>query len=199
MTCVIAHNSRDFVRWESLPGCVGRKFTLAVPRHSVSLGPRPEFSGYGAIQGCESITLNSWCGAVIEGDKANPIKPRQAVVGSQPEITVGGLTHVTNDVLRQSILRCPHIDVVLDHRGRCGTQENHQSPKTNCRAWIEAVSKAPGESRCRGHSLLHKVDSQNRSLRKSGVQASRHAFDWQSRGRLGKYDESMVNWRIEYD
>ena len=69
--------------------------------------------------------------ASIEYGEAHTIEPHQAVHSSEPEITIRSLTCISNDVLRQAIVRGPGIYVVLSNCGGNWTKEENRHAKAN--------------------------------------------------------------------
>src|SRR6516225_7231316 len=115
-------------------GRVGGKVTPAVTCDAACLCPCPKFSATATVEGGKPIAEDSWCVAAIEHRKTHAIEPDEAVHGRKPEITVWGLTHVPNHVLRQTVVSGPGVDVVLSNGSRQRTEEEEAKPR--CREAI---------------------------------------------------------------
>lgn len=114
---VTAHRT-DLIRGQAVQSGVSDEPLVITSRDPARLRPCPELSGGRAVKRREAIARNPRGIGPIEHHEAGAVEPHQAVQGGQPEVTIRSLAHVPNDVLRQTVLRRPGVDVVLSNGSR---------------------------------------------------------------------------------
>jgi hypothetical protein len=115
---------------------VGNKSPLVISRHPVGLRTSPQFAGLSAVQRVEPISHDSRGVGPIEYGKVDAVETNQTIQGRKPQVSIRYLADITRNVLRQTVIGCPVIDLVLGPAS--GPRQEDEQPQAEKRSAVKS-------------------------------------------------------------